>query len=104
MGVSTTSNQVFIWFYSFTTITSLITWVAICVAYLRFYAAMRAQGIDRATLPFRAPFQPYATWFALIYFLFIILTNGFAVFLYGNWNVSSFLVAYLNIPYVSSSS
>lgn len=28
---------------------------------------MKAQGIDRATLPYRAPLQPYASYYGLVF-------------------------------------
>ncbi|CRK00931.1 hypothetical protein BN1723_020866, partial [Verticillium longisporum] len=40
-------------------------------------AALRIQGIDRATLPYAAPLQPYLSWFGLFFIVLILLTNGF---------------------------
>lgn len=68
MSVSTGANSVFLWFQNLTTIAQLFTWVCICIAYLRFRAALLAQGVDRNTLVFKSKFQPYTAWFALIYF------------------------------------
>ncbi|KAH0543408.1 hypothetical protein FGG08_002266 [Glutinoglossum americanum] len=76
----------------------LMTWASICVAYIKFYGALEAKGIDRNTLPFKSVWQPYAAWLGLICFSIIIIFNGFAVFVYGNWNVSNFLVSYIGIP------
>lgn len=98
MSISTSSNQVFVWFYNITTISSLMTWASVCVAYLKFYGALQAQGINRDTLPFKSIWQPYAAWFGLIYFSIIIVFNGFTVFIHGNWNVSTFMVSYIGIP------
>jgi amino acid transporter len=53
---------VFIWFQNLTTIAALFTWSSICVAYIRFHAALKAQGVDRNTLVFKSPFQPYLAW------------------------------------------
>lgn len=90
--------QAFTWFQNLTTIASLFTWCSICVCYLRFYAALKAQGIDRDTLVFKSPFQPYLAWSSLIYFSIIILFNGFYVFIHGYWDVSDFVAAYIGIP------
>jgi len=38
--------------------------------------ALKAQGIDRNTLPYKAPFQPYASWFALIFTGIVLFFNG----------------------------
>ena len=68
MAVSTGAEAVFNWFLNLTTIATLFTWSSICVAYLRFHAALKAQGVDRNTLVFKSYFQPYTCWFALIFF------------------------------------
>lgn len=80
--------KAFEWFQNLTTIASLFTWCSILVAYLRFYKALEAQGINRDTLVFKSPFQPYTAWASLIYFSIIIFFNGFAVFIDGNWNAT----------------
>jgi amino acid transporter len=85
-------SLVFNWFQNLVTIASLFTWCSICVAYLQFYKALKAQGVDRNTLVFKSHFQPYTAWFSLIYFTIIILFNGFDVFVgehHSHWNVTS---------------
>jgi len=94
-------SVVFGWFQNLTTIASLFTWCSICIAYIKFHAALKAQGVDRNTLVFKAPFQPYLAWAALFFFAIIILFNGFIVFVgkhHQNWNVTDFLAAYIGIP------
>ncbi|OAA65538.1 amino acid permease [Niveomyces insectorum RCEF 264] len=90
--------KAFGWFQNLTTIASLFTWCSICIAYLRFYAALQAQGIDRNTLVFKSPFQPYLAWASLSYFGLIIIFSGFNVFIHGHWSGSDFVAAYINIP------
>ncbi|MCJ1289536.1 hypothetical protein MMC34_001069 [Xylographa carneopallida] len=96
MSCSTGANVVFTWFQNLTTIASLFTWCSICLAYVRFHAALKAQGIDRNTLIFKSPFQPYTAWAAFAFFAIIILFNGFYVF--GPWNVDNFVTDYVGIP------
>ncbi|RFU29133.1 hypothetical protein B7463_g7206, partial [Scytalidium lignicola] len=94
-------STAFGWFQNLTTIASLFTWCSICIAYIQFYKALAAQGIDRNTLVFRSRFQPYTAWFSLVYFAIIIIFNGFNVFVGKNqshWDVSTFLAAYIGIP------
>jgi amino acid transporter len=98
MSVSSGANNVFLWFQNLVTIAQLFTWVSICVAYLRFRDALIAQNVDRNTLIFKSKWQPYTAWFALIYFSVIIIFNGFAVFIKGQWSISGFLTAYINVP------
>lgn len=96
MSTSAGSDSVFIWFQNLTTIAGLFTWCSICIAYLRFHKALKAQGIDRNTLHFKSPFQPYLAWGALFYFAAIILFNGFYAF--TPWSMTNFLTDYLGIP------
>ncbi|RQM07484.1 hypothetical protein DH86_00002992 [Scytalidium sp. 3C] len=94
-------STAFGWFQNLTTIASLFTWCSICVAYLQFYKALKAQGVDRNTLVFKSRFQPYTAWFALFYFAIIIVFNGFDVFVgkhHSHWNVTNFLSAYIGVP------
>lgn len=85
------AQTAFEWFQNLTTIASLFTWCSICIAYVRFHAALKAQGVDRNTLVFKSPFQPYLAWSAFTYFAIIILFNGFNVFVgsrHQNWDVT----------------
>jgi amino acid transporter len=102
MSVSTGANNVFLWFQNLTTIAQLFTWSCICIAYIKFRKALAAQGVDRNTLVFKSPFQPYLAWGALAYFVLIIFFNGFAVFTHkGKWGSSQltdFFTAYIGVP------
>jgi amino acid permease len=69
------SGKVFNWLASLTAVGGLISWVCISYTYTRFYAGMKAQGIDRKTLPFASPLQPFAAWYALICCLVICLVR-----------------------------
>ncbi|KAI9893925.1 MAG: hypothetical protein M1814_005478 [Vezdaea aestivalis] len=97
LSVSSGSSSAFEWFQNLTTVAGLFTWTSVCVAYLRFHAAMKAQGVDRNTLVFKSFWQPYTAWFALVFFGIVIVFNGFAVFIHGSWNTQKFIVAYANI-------
>jgi amino acid transporter len=98
LSTSNGSSLAFQWFQNLTTIAQLFTWCCVCIAYIRFHAALQAQGIPRDSLIFRSKFQPYTAWCALVFFTIIIIFNGFAVFINGNWSTSNFLTAYINIP------
>ena len=96
LSCSSGPNVVFEWFQNLTTIANLFTWMSVCVAYIRFHAALKAQGVDRNTLVFRSPFQPYTAYFALFFFAIITVFNGFYVF--SPWSTDSFVTAYVGIP------
>jgi yeast amino acid transporter len=97
MSCSAGSSTVFTWFQNLTTISTLFTWVSICVAYIRFHAALRAQGVDRNTLIFKSPFQPYLAYAALIFFSIIIVFNGFVAFTPA-FDYQAFITDYIGIP------
>lgn len=53
------SFQAFNWLVALVTTAGLISWVVLCVTYLRFFHALAKQGISRSQLPYRSPLQPY---------------------------------------------
>jgi yeast amino acid transporter len=44
---------------------------------------LAARGVSRDTLPYKARFQPYASWFALIATAIMMLFKGFDTFIHG---------------------
>ena len=97
MSCSTGSSKVFTWFQNLTTISTLFTWVSISVAYIRFYYACKAQGIDRNQFAFKSPFQPYLSYATAIFFGLIILFNGFDAFA-PSFDYQGFITDYIGIP------
>lgn len=47
----------------------------------RFMKALKAHGLVREDLPYKAPFQPWGSWFALIATAIITFFKGFDAFL-----------------------
>jgi len=90
--------QAFTWLLNLSTVAGLIAWGTLCACYLRFHRAMKVQGVDRNTLPWKGPLQPYAAWFGCIGSALITLVAGFSVFLKGNWSTSDFVASYVGIP------
>lgn len=97
LSVSETSEVVFDWFVNISTISGLIAWVVCIVTYLRFRKAMESRNL-LPTLPYRTALQPYATYVVLVVLVVLTFTNGFAVFVNGQWDVGSFLAAYITLP------
>ena len=48
MSCTSGSSTVFTWFQNLTTIANLFTWMSVSIAYIRFHAALKAQGVDRS--------------------------------------------------------
>jgi amino acid transporter len=91
-------STAFGWFISLGTVAVLFNWCSVCVTYLRFRRALELQGVDRNTLVFKAPLQPYGAWFALIYFIVVIFSSGYEIFTNGRWSTTTFVTTYIGIP------
>ena len=83
------------WLSSLGATTGLTAWASILLAYLRFHFGLRAQGISRDSLPYKAPLQPYLSFFCLTMMVLIICFNGYTFFLRERWNTNSFIVSYI---------
>ncbi|KAF8550185.1 hypothetical protein OG21DRAFT_1499957 [Imleria badia] len=101
------SGKIFSWFSNFSSTAGLVTWFSIGVTYLRFYNGLKAQGIDRKTLPFAPRVQPFAGWWCvcgsgLILFVRVLRFPRVApVLMYlpplGNWSTITFVTDYIPI-------
>lgn len=58
--------------------------------------ALQAQGKSRDSLPYKAPFQPYGSWFALIATGIITIFKGFDTFI--PFTKDTFVTSYIGIP------
>lgn len=76
MVVNNNASVVFGWFVNITTVAGLIGWLVIEVTYLRFFHALKKQGISRDKLPYRGPLQPYVAWITLLMVFLIIFFSG----------------------------
>ncbi|KAH7141612.1 AAT family amino acid transporter [Dactylonectria macrodidyma] len=98
LSCSSGGSVAFTWFQNLATLSSLFTWIGICIIYVRFYKALQVQGIDRDTLVFKAPFQPYLAYFSLFFFSTIVIFNGFYAF--APWSTNNFITSYITLPIV----
>lgn len=97
LNVSNSGAQVFTWLSNISTISGFIAWIVCLITYLRFRKAILYNDAY-GTLPFKTPFQPYASWIALFVLVVLTLTNGFHVFFPKNWSAANFLAAYITLP------
>lgn len=94
--VSEGSNVGFVWLSNLSALSGLTTWICICISYIRFQKAMKVQGIDRKNLVFRGFLQPYLSYFAIFFFLIILIFNGYAAWI-PKFNVSTFFASYITL-------
>jgi len=97
MSCTAGSSTVFTWFQNLTTISTLFTWVSIHMAYIRFHAACKAQGVDRNTFVFKSRFQPYMAWIGFWFFTIVIFFNGFDS-IAGGFDYQAFITDYVGVP------
>lgn len=97
LQVSSNTATVLGWFVSLITASQVINYCVMAATYICFYRALKAQGIDRRTLPYRGLFQPYAAWYACGACFFMAFFGGYTVFLPGYWDVSTFLFSYMMV-------
>lgn len=95
MGIHAGSGKVFQWFSNMTSIAGLMTWFGISITYIRFHKGFKAQGFDRAKLPYASKLQPYAAYYAATSCLIICFFSGWEVFLKGGWVTATFVTNYL---------
>ncbi|CAH7672968.1 amino acid permease-domain-containing protein [Phakopsora pachyrhizi] len=98
MCMNSKSSIAFNWFQNLSAISGLVTWWSILVSYIFFYQGLKVQGYNRDNLHYKAPFQPYASYFSLFMLTIITLMSGFETFLKGNWSFSTFASNYLLLP------
>ncbi len=58
--------------------------------------ALKAQGMSRDKLPYKAPFQPFGSWFALVATCIITIFKGYDTFM--PFKTDTFITSYIGIP------
>jgi len=93
---SSDALTIFNYFVSSTTIFGALTWISILSSHVGFMRGMKAQGISRDTLPWKAPFQPYLTYFSLFFTCLVAFFKGFDAFM--PFAYKTFITHYIGIP------
>ncbi|KAI0818560.1 amino acid permease/ SLC12A domain-containing protein [Irpex lacteus] len=96
LNVSSSSAKVFGWFVNLVSTFGAITWICICYSHIRFMKALKYNGISRDSLPYKAPFQPYGSWFAIIATIIVTIFKGFDTFI--PFTKDTFVTSYIGIP------
>ena len=105
-------------------VAGLSSWLGIAITYLRFHRGLKVQGIERKSLPYRSPLQPFAAWYAAVGCTVVILVSitfflcrieplascsgpayiahqhqfsAWSVFLKGHWHTDTFITNYFPI-------
>ncbi|KAF8869246.1 amino acid permease/ SLC12A domain-containing protein [Mucidula mucida] len=99
MTVNQGAAVVFGWFIDLSSVAAMINFSWMCLAWIRFDAGMKAQGMSRDALPFKGVWMPYTPWIGLIWCILLTVTNGFAVFIKidGDFDIQGLLTAYFGV-------
>jgi amino acid transporter len=96
LNVSSGAEKVFNWLSNITTLGSQISWIGICISNIRFNRGLKAQGVPRSVLPFRA-FQPYMAWTTVVCLVPIVFFSGWTTV--SPFSASDFFSSYVNIGF-----
>ncbi|KAK2788447.1 hypothetical protein FQN53_003593 [Emmonsiellopsis sp. PD_33] len=78
------------------TANQLLNHFSVGLTYIFFYRAMKAQGVDRRTLPYVGRFQPYTSYLAVASMFIMTFLIGFDLFIDypKNWDIKYFFLNY----------
>lgn len=94
---SNNAVEVFYWFVGLTTCAFILTYICMLWTYLGWHYAKRAQGLEDSSLPYVAPWNPYAAYFALVMGLITMIFVGFDVFV--PWSTQGFVTSYFGMAF-----
>ncbi|KAK3670370.1 hypothetical protein LTR78_009723 [Recurvomyces mirabilis] len=92
LQIGSGSQVVLNWLIALITAGGVIDYIVMCITYIFFYRAVKAQGIDRRTFPYRGWFQPYSAYIGLVWMVCIVSCYGYSSF--TPWSVSTFFSYY----------
>ncbi|KAF6836758.1 proline permease [Colletotrichum plurivorum] len=95
LSLSNTSLTVFNWLINITNSAGFISWACCGLIYFRYRKAIEFHQLQS---PYRSRVQPWGMWLGTFGAVFLILINGFSVFLSGRWSLGEFLTAYIGVP------
>ncbi|PFH54397.1 hypothetical protein AMATHDRAFT_53372 [Amanita thiersii Skay4041] len=96
LNVQSSGAKVFTYFVNLVSTFGALTWMTICYTHICFMRALKAQGRSREDLPYKAPCQPWGSWFALIVTGIITFFKGFDTFI--PFKTDTFITSYIGIP------
>lgn len=92
LQLSSGSATVLNWLINLATGATVIDYIVICITYIRFHQACKAQAFDRSKLPYCGRFQPWCAYLALVWEVLIIFCYGYKSF--NPFTPSAFVTAY----------
>ncbi|KAG7415801.1 amino acid permease/ SLC12A domain-containing protein [Fusarium sp. MPI-SDFR-AT-0072] len=93
------SVTVFFWFVDLTTTGLIATYTMMIVVFIGWFRARNAQGMDKSTLHYIAPFNPWAAYVGLFLGVTALIFIGFDKF--EPWNTQGFVTSYFCHAYAA---
>jgi amino acid transporter len=92
LSVGAGSSQGVKWLANVTQATQLLDYIFMCTIYLFFYRALKVQGYDRNSLPYKGWGQPYVAMAGIVIFSVTLAIYGYATFY--KFDVGTFMTFY----------
>ncbi|KAL1596585.1 hypothetical protein SLS60_009233 [Paraconiothyrium brasiliense] len=92
LSVGRAASQGVKWLANITQAAQLMNYIIICTIYLCFYRALKVQGYDRNSLPYKGWGQPYVAIAGVILFSVTLAIYGYATFY--TFDVGTFMTYY----------
>ncbi|KAK1227092.1 Amino-acid permease inda1 [Marasmius sp. AFHP31] len=99
-------GTVFNWLVAVSALSTIVTWMSICICHIRFRAAWKAQGHSVEELPFQALGGAWGSWFGVIMMVLVLIAQAYVAIWPPNFDggagdrVESFFMAYLAAPII----
>lgn len=95
MNLSADGGKAFTWLLNIVSVAGFIAWSCVCICHLCFMRALKAQNMDRDTLPFKSWGGRGLAIYGLVFCAIITITQGFVSFV--PWNVEDFFTSYISL-------
>lgn len=96
LNCSNSALTVFSWLSNIATIAGFTSWMFVSITYIKFRKVIDYHNLNDR-IPYRPKFQLAGAYLSAAFFSVLTFTNGYAVFINGNWNTSDFFSAYITL-------
>ncbi|KAH8724427.1 amino acid permease/ SLC12A domain-containing protein [Phaeosphaeriaceae sp. PMI808] len=95
LNLSSNGGEAFNWLLNIISVAGFIAWSCICICHICFMRALKAQNIDRDTLPYKSWGGRGLAIYGLVFCAIITITQGFTAFV--PWNTQDFFIRYISL-------
>jgi len=79
VNVAPQGDIIFVWLVALSGLSTLFTWLSICLCHIRFRRAWKVQGHSVDELPFKALGGVYGSWFGVILVILVLIAQFYIV-------------------------